>query len=175
MHQLLQERQPVHARHLDVQRQHVGLERQNLVARHVRIGRRADHFQVRLSRQGFRQDLADDGRIVDDQNADFSVLSMPVTVLIDQPLHRAVADLDGVTVVRRAKWAAARRSALSCARAGGRRAGQPERGGALHPAQHRTANHVRQFADHFADLLLRQFGLLRAQEVRGDRPGRLAA
>ena len=88
VHQLLQEGEPVHARHFDVQGQHVGLERKDLVAGHVRIGRGADHFDVRLSRQGLGQDLAHDGGIVDDQNAYFAAtvhMDLPVTVAVRTP------------------------------------------------------------------------------------------
>ncbi len=66
-------RQAVHARHLDIQRQHVRPQAQDLVARDKRIGRGAHYFQIRLRRQAFGQHLAHDGRIVHDQHSDFAI------------------------------------------------------------------------------------------------------
>ena len=69
MHQLLQKRQPVHARHLDIQRQHIRPQRQDLVPRHVGIRRRAHDLDIRLPRQRIRQNAPHDRRIVDNQDA----------------------------------------------------------------------------------------------------------
>src|SRR5450759_5860973 len=73
MHQLFQKGQAVHAGHFDVQREHVGAQRENFVARDVGIGRGAHHLYVALAGQGFAEDSADNGGIVNDQDAYFSV------------------------------------------------------------------------------------------------------
>ena len=52
-HQVLEEREAVHARHLDVQREHVGIELLDLLAGDQRIGRRADHLDARIARQAW--------------------------------------------------------------------------------------------------------------------------
>ena len=68
MHQLLEECQPVHAWHLDVQCKDIGSQREYLIPGDVGIGSRADNLQVRLRRQRLGQDLAHDGGVVDHQN-----------------------------------------------------------------------------------------------------------
>ena len=73
VHQLLQKGQAIHARHFDVQREHIGAQREDLVARHVGVGRGADHLDVALAGQSFGEDSAHNGRIVNDQDAYFSV------------------------------------------------------------------------------------------------------
>ena len=72
LHQFLEKRQAVHARHLDIQRQDVRAQADDLVSRNIRIRGRAHYLQIRLRRQGFAQQPADDGRIVDDQHPDFA-------------------------------------------------------------------------------------------------------
>ena len=49
-HELFEKAQAVHLRHLDVERNDVGIERADHLACGERIGRGADHFQVRLCR-----------------------------------------------------------------------------------------------------------------------------
>ena len=98
LHQLAQEAQAVHARHLDVERDHVRLEPQDQVARDERIGGAADHFDVRLALQRVGEQLAHDRRVVDDQRpcigrrdgspVDASEPSAPV----DRPPARSRAD-----------------------------------------------------------------------------------
>ena len=67
----LQKRQAVHARHLDVERQHVRLQFQNHVARDVRIAGGADDFDFRVRSKGVGNHAADDGGVVHNQHTDF--------------------------------------------------------------------------------------------------------
>src|SRR5579863_10158324 len=106
MHQLLQERQSVHSRHFDIQREDIGHEGENLVASHVRVWRRADHFQIRLPAESIRQDLTHNCGVVDDQNAYLTVsdharaswlmlttirpLPIPTAWTVELPAHWAV-------------------------------------------------------------------------------------
>ena len=69
-HELAQERDAVHAGHFDVEGDHVGLEHDDLVPRHVGVGRRPHDLDVGVLRELLREDLPDDGRIVDDENFD---------------------------------------------------------------------------------------------------------
>ena len=69
LHQLAQEAEAVHARHLDVERDDVGLELQDHVPRDVRIGGAADHLDVVVLAQGVAEQLADDRRVVDEEDA----------------------------------------------------------------------------------------------------------
>src|SRR5690606_17418949 len=69
-HQPAQEIQAVHARHLDVQRDHVRRAAADAVEGQQRIGRDAQQLHVRLRRHHPRQEGAHDGGIVDDQNPD---------------------------------------------------------------------------------------------------------
>src|ERR1019366_4441143 len=70
MHQLFQKRHAIHAGHFDIQREHVGLHREDFVARDVGVGRGADHLDVALAGQGLAEDSADNRGIVNDQDAD---------------------------------------------------------------------------------------------------------
>ncbi|SQA02771.1 Uncharacterised protein [Serratia marcescens] len=63
-HQLLEEIQPVHARHLDVQRQHLGIKFFDQIARHQRIRRGRHHLHVGVAVHDFRHQLAHQCRIV---------------------------------------------------------------------------------------------------------------
>src|SRR5436190_1152798 len=74
-HQALQEREAVHVRHLDVEREHVRIQRADHVARGERIGRGADHDHVGLLVHDRRDDSADKARIVDDQDFDLHLNS----------------------------------------------------------------------------------------------------
>src|SRR5262249_44317752 len=56
-----------------IQREHIGAQREDLVARYVGIGRGADHLDVVLAGQGFAEDSADNRRVINDQDAYFSV------------------------------------------------------------------------------------------------------
>ena len=68
-HQLAQEGQAVHARHLDVERDHVRLVLQDQVARDERIRREADHLHVRLGLERVGEHPPHDRGIVDDEDA----------------------------------------------------------------------------------------------------------
>ena len=60
-HDLAQKREAVHARHLDVQRDHIRHLLGNLLRRNIRIARRPDHLDLRILRQHVGQRLANDG------------------------------------------------------------------------------------------------------------------
>ena len=77
LHELAQERDPVHARHLDIERDHVGLELDDLRPRDVRIAGDAHDLDVGVARELALEDLANDGGVVDDQDADFAHASSP--------------------------------------------------------------------------------------------------
>jgi hypothetical protein len=70
LHQAAQEREPVHAGHLDVEREHIGLEGEDLVARHVRVGRGADDRDAGLLAQLVAEHAPNQRGIVDDQHSD---------------------------------------------------------------------------------------------------------
>jgi hypothetical protein len=74
MHELLEERQAIHARHLDIESQHVRPKRQDLVAGDERIRRRSHNLQVRLLGDGLGENLADDRRVIHDQDPDLATL-----------------------------------------------------------------------------------------------------
>ena len=69
-HQVLQEREAVHARHLDVERDHVRIELLDLLARRERVAGSADDFDVRRARQDGGQELAHQRRVVDHEHFD---------------------------------------------------------------------------------------------------------
>ncbi len=69
-HDLLQEGEPIHARHLDIQGDDVRRSGLYSFGGHERIGSSADHFDVRVRRQDIAERLPDHGGIVHDQNAD---------------------------------------------------------------------------------------------------------
>jgi len=62
-------------RHLDVEREHVGVQRADHVARGERIGRGADDDHVGLLVHDRRDDSANKARIVDDQDFDLHLNS----------------------------------------------------------------------------------------------------
>jgi len=65
LHQPLQERESVHPRHLDIERQHVRIVAQDEVAGDEWIRRDTDDLDIRFAAQHIRQHFAHDGRIVD--------------------------------------------------------------------------------------------------------------
>ncbi len=67
-HDLAQEGHAVHERHLDVEGDDIGMKRLDALARDVRIGRGADHLDLRIGRQQRRQQLPHQRGIVDDEN-----------------------------------------------------------------------------------------------------------
>ena len=69
-HDLAQEGQPVHARHLDVQRDDVRDLAADLLGGDVGVGGGAHHRDFRVGREDLGEGLAHDRRVVDDQHAD---------------------------------------------------------------------------------------------------------
>jgi hypothetical protein len=69
-HDLLEEGQAVHARHLDVDHEHIGPLDLHLVQRIQRVGSNADHLDVGFALQRLAVDLADHRRVVDDHDFD---------------------------------------------------------------------------------------------------------
>jgi hypothetical protein len=67
---ILQKREAVHARHLEVEREHVGVEFLDLVAGGVGVDRGADDFDVGIGFERIAHEFADDGGVVHDQDAD---------------------------------------------------------------------------------------------------------
>ena len=70
-HQNLQEGQPVHPRHLHVEREDVGVEPEDLLAGHIGIAGGPNHLDLRILVERVADRLADQRRIVDDENAKF--------------------------------------------------------------------------------------------------------
>jgi hypothetical protein len=68
-HQPLEKVEAVHFRHLDVEREHVRIERLDHLARHQRVGRGADHFEIALAIDDVGQQAAHQRRVIDDQHA----------------------------------------------------------------------------------------------------------
>jgi hypothetical protein len=60
-HDLAQKREPVHARHLDIQRNHIRHVFGDLLRRNIRIARRPGHLDLRILRQHVGQRLSNDG------------------------------------------------------------------------------------------------------------------
>jgi hypothetical protein len=69
-HELRQEAQPIHARHLDVERDDVGAQAQDLLAGDVRIDGGADDLDVGVLAELLAEDLPYQRGVVDDQDAD---------------------------------------------------------------------------------------------------------
>ncbi len=69
-HHLLEELEPVHLRHLDVEGHDVGIERLDRLARLQRIGGLADHLDAGIVGERSRDQAAHRGRIVDDEHPD---------------------------------------------------------------------------------------------------------
>ena len=67
MHQLAQKRQAIHARHFDIQRHHIGTERENFFARAIRINGGADDFDVPERGQTVRDDFSRERGIIHHQ------------------------------------------------------------------------------------------------------------
>ena len=72
LHEDFQERDAVHPRHLDIEREHVGLELDNFVPRDKRVDRCADDFDLRIRIERVAGQLAHDRGVVHDENADFA-------------------------------------------------------------------------------------------------------
>ncbi len=69
-HDFLQEGQPVHIGHFDIERHHVGIELLDLFAGVERVLSRPDHDDVALGGQHPAQHIPDQRGIVDDENLD---------------------------------------------------------------------------------------------------------
>ncbi|MPL90517.1 hypothetical protein SDC9_36569 [bioreactor metagenome] len=67
-HQLFEEGEPVHPRHLDIERQHIGLQRLDQVARLVGVGGLAHDLEPRIGPQHRPDQAADRRRVVHDQH-----------------------------------------------------------------------------------------------------------
>ena len=70
-HEFLQKRQPIHVRHYNVQRDDVRTQRFDFLPGAGRIMRDAHDFDILILRQQMRQKLPDQGRVVDNQYANF--------------------------------------------------------------------------------------------------------
>src|SRR5262249_20142971 len=71
--QLLEEREPVHAGHLDIQRHNVRRQRQDFIAGNIGIGSRAYYFDVGFCRQRLPQQLPHNGGIVHNQDLNWTL------------------------------------------------------------------------------------------------------
>src|ERR1700731_1535614 len=67
-HQLFEESQTIHPRHLDIESEYIGIERLDFFPGHKRILCCADHFQFRIRAENLRQQLAHERRIIDDKH-----------------------------------------------------------------------------------------------------------
>ncbi len=94
-HDLPQKRQPVHARHFNVQQQHIG----RILADHVHgqegIGRAADQLYLGVAREHVRQRLAHHGGVIDHKNFDDHLLFPALFCSVQAVLRNA----PGMTVV----------------------------------------------------------------------------
>jgi hypothetical protein len=70
-HELAQERDAIHSRHLDIDRDDVRHLLLDTPRRAERIGSGTDNLDVRVATEDLRHRLADGGGIIDDQNSDF--------------------------------------------------------------------------------------------------------
>ena len=68
-HQLLQKGESIHPRHFDIQGEDIWVKLLDLFPRSVRIACRADDFEHRIGIDDSGQQLAHQGRIINDQNA----------------------------------------------------------------------------------------------------------
>ena len=68
-HELGQKTQPIHARHLDVEGEHIRIELGDLVPGDVGVRGDADHLDAGKGGQPFEQHPAHSGAVVDDQDA----------------------------------------------------------------------------------------------------------
>ena len=87
-HQLAQERDSVHARHLDIERDDVGHILLDTARRGEGIGGRADDLDARIGAQDVGQGLPDRGRVVDDQNADLTAHTSTCPLTLQPPEYR---------------------------------------------------------------------------------------
>jgi hypothetical protein len=102
-HQQPQVGEAVHARHLEIEGHHVGLELERLAQRLVAVARAADHLQQRRGREHAGDHLPAEGRVVHHQHA--------------QPPHAHASDSGGSPATARAA-AAWKRPARSAPKGG---------------------------------------------------------
>jgi hypothetical protein len=87
-HDLLEEGQPVHARHLDVQRDDIRDLLSDPFGSHKGIASRGDHLDLRVGLEYFAQRLAHYSGVVHNQNANFWSAHRPdLVALIDSYRH----------------------------------------------------------------------------------------
>ena len=67
-HQLFEECQAIHPRHLDIESEYIGMESLDFFPGHKRIRCCTDHFQFRIRAENLRQQLAHERRIIDDKH-----------------------------------------------------------------------------------------------------------
>jgi hypothetical protein len=72
LHQDAEERQPVHPRHFQVERHHVRVEAFDLLAGHVGVAGRADDLDLGVVGERVADRLADERRVVHDEDADLA-------------------------------------------------------------------------------------------------------
>ncbi len=164
VHQLLQERQPVHARHLDVQREHVRLQAPESCRARRRDRAPCPRLPCPPRRPVPRSGSC--GRWPNRRRSgrEFSLWGMPVfpfecdaistPVAISTAWTRASGNAAGRwrSRLRAMPAASARRNVVA----------------ALHAAQHRTADHVGQFADHVAQPACSESSASSPQKIGGD-------
>ena len=67
-HQLFQEGQPIHARHLDVESEHVRIQGLDLFSRDIRVAGCPNYFKLGVGTKDLREQLAHQRRVVHDQH-----------------------------------------------------------------------------------------------------------
>jgi len=67
-HQYFEEGQPIHARHLDVQGEHVRVQRFNFFSGDIWIARRSHYLKLRVGTKDLREQLAHQRRVVYDEH-----------------------------------------------------------------------------------------------------------
>ena len=68
LHENFQECEPVHARHLQIQRDDVGLQREDFFPGLVGVGSESAHLKCGIAGERIGDGAAGEGRIVDDDN-----------------------------------------------------------------------------------------------------------
>ena len=80
-HDLLEKRQPIHARHLDIQGDDIRHLFADTLSRHEGVGRGAYDLDFRVGGEDFAQGLSHHCGVVHDKNANFGVLICSVLLL----------------------------------------------------------------------------------------------
>ncbi len=92
LHEQAQEGEAVHARHFQVEREHVGLQLADAVARLVGIAGGADNLDGRVGAEGVGGDLPHEGGIIDDEDTDFAHDGHGFSGSTGSPFKRTVGD-----------------------------------------------------------------------------------